>query len=228
MLCVFLQFPTCAAAMLLINSANAQMAAFAVATVGWVLTTMSMGLVEWRRWYLNSTSLSPSGLVCVGLWKVCLYQRVGDYSRARFCYQYSYRDTDLPLGLRISQTLLLVASILGLLGRASVIFALRNAYAGILQKSATFSPFTASGILNLVSSICVSIAVVWNYRSVMNGEGITFPTSLSLPLKPSTQEIGSAHLVACLAAFTMVLSSLLFLSCKFRAVTQVHLETAEM
>ncbi|XP_008694583.1 claudin-34 [Ursus maritimus] len=226
MLCVCLQFPACAASMLLlISNANCQMTGFAVATVGWILTITSMGLVEWRLWYMDNTSIFPSSLVCVGLWKVCIYHRVGDYSGATFCYQYGYRDTYLPLDIRISQNLQLVASVLGLLGRASVIFALRNVYVGILQKSATFNPFVASGILNLASGICISIAVVWNHHSVMNGEGIIFLPSVSLPLKPSTQEIGSALLVACLAAFMMVLSGLLFLSCKFPTVSRVHPET---
>nr|XP_012418089.1 PREDICTED: claudin-9-like [Odobenus rosmarus divergens] len=212
---------------LLINSTNHQVAGFAIATVGWILTTTSMGLVEWRVWYMDNTSLFPSGLVCVGMWKGCIYHHVSN-NRATLCHRYSYRDTYLPLDIRVSQNLLVVASILGLLGRASIIFALRNVYMGILQENATFNPFVASGILNLAAGICISIAVVWNYHSVMNEEGITFPPSLSIPFKPNTQKIGSAFLVACLAAFMMVLSGLLFLSYKFPLVNQVHPETSEM
>ncbi|KAF3815773.1 hypothetical protein GH733_016312 [Mirounga leonina] len=212
-------FPGCAAAMLLfINSANCQVAGFAIATVGWILTTTSMGFVEWRVWHMDNTSLSPSGPVCVGMWKVCIYHHISNYNRTKLCRHFSYRDTYLPLDIRVSQNLLLVASILGLLGRASTIFALRNVYMGVRQGNATFNPSVASGILNLAAGICISIAVVWNYHSVVNEEGITFPPSLAIPFKPDTQETGSAFLVACLAAFMMMLSALLFLAYKLPTV----------
>ncbi|XP_044090699.1 claudin-34 [Neovison vison] len=219
----------CAVAMLLlITSANCQVAGFAMATVGWILTTTSMGLVEWRVWYIENNALLPPGLVCVGMWKVCVYHHVSDHSKVTLCQRYSYRDKYLPLDIRVSQNLLLIASILGLLGRASIIFALRNAYLGILRENAPFNPFIASGILNLASGVCIAVAVVWNYHSVMSEQGISFPPSLSIPFKPNTQEIGSAFLVACLAAFMMLLSGVIFLSHKFSTATQVHPQTSDM
>ncbi|CAK7313709.1 claudin-34 [Vulpes vulpes] len=213
--------------LLLINSTNRQMAGFTIATVGWILTTTSTGLVEWRVWYMNNSSLFPSGLVCVGMWKVCIYQYITNFNRATLCHRYTYHDTYLPLDIRISQNLLLVATILGLLGRAAIIFALRNVYMGIHQ-DATFNPFIVSGILNVVAGVCISITVVWNFYSVINEEGITFPPSLYIPFKPDSQEIGSALLVACLAAFMMLLSGLLFLSYKRPPARQIHPETSEM
>lgn len=227
-LCVFLQFPWCVAAMFLfINSANCQVAGFAIATVGWILTGASLGFVEWRVWHMDNTSLFPSGRVCVGMWKVCLYHHIGNYKRATLCRHYSYLDSYLPLDIRVSQNLLLLASILGLLGRASNVFALRNVYMGVRQGNATFNPFVASGILDLAAGICISIAVVWNYHSVVSEEGITFPSSLAIPFKPSTQEVGTAFLVACLAAFMMVLSGLLFLTYKLPTVNQVHPQSSK-
>ncbi|XP_045852435.1 claudin-34 isoform X2 [Meles meles] len=212
----------------LINSANCQVAGFVVATVGWILTTTSMGLVEWRVWYVENSALLPPGLVCVGMWKVCVYHQVSDHSKATLCQRYGYRTAYLPLDIRVSQSLLLIASILGLLGRASIIFALRNAYLGVVRGNTNFNPLVTSGILNLASGVCISIAVVWNYHSVMSEQGISFPPSLSIPFKPNTQEIGSAFLVACLAAFMMLLSGLIFLSHKFSAATQVHPQTSDM
>ncbi|VCW67485.1 unnamed protein product [Gulo gulo] len=214
--------------LLLINSANCQVAGFAVATVGWILTTTSMGLVEWRVWYIENSALLPPGLVCVGMWKVCVYHHVSDHSKAALCQRYSYRDAYLPLDIRASQNLLLLASILGLLGRASIVFALRNAYLGVLRENAAFNPCVASGILNLASGVCIAIAVVWNYHSVRSEQGISFPPSLSIPFKPNTQEIGSALLVACLAAFMMFLSGVIFLSHKFSTATRVQPQTSDM
>ncbi|XP_029786586.1 claudin-34 [Suricata suricatta] len=187
-------------------SNNCQLAAFILATVGWVLASTCMGLSEWRVWRTESLPFSPSSVVCVGMWKM------SDTNRVEYCQHYSYRDIYLPLDVRVSQYLLLVASILGLLERASVIFALRNLYIGSLPKEATVGPFIASGILNITAGVCVSIAVAWNYHPVTNKEGIAFPPSLCIPFKPETQVVGSTVLVACLGAVLMLWSGLVFIS----------------
>lgn len=207
-------------------SYNRQLAGFTTATVGWILVITSMGLVEWRVWHTENSPLFPSSVVCVGMWKMCIYQHVSNTNRVALCQPYTYRDTYLPLDIRISQNLLLVASILGLLGRASVIFALRNLYIGTLQKNAAFGPFVASGILNIAAGVCVSITVVWNYQSVGREEGIAFPPSLSIPFRPETQELGSAVLVACLGGIMMLLSGLVFISYKHPIFHQVHPRTS--
>uniref|UniRef100_A0A8D0LYA7 Claudin 34 n=1 Tax=Sus scrofa TaxID=9823 RepID=A0A8D0LYA7_PIG len=213
---------------LLISRANRQITGFAVATIGWILGTTSMGLVEWRVWYMDNTSLFPSGLACVGMWRACIYHHVSNSNRTTLCHHYLYHNTYFSLDMRVAQNLLLVASILGLLGKASTIFALRNVYMGILQKNATCESFVTSGMLNIAAGVCISIAVVWNYHSVINEEGIAFPPSFNMPFKPHSQQIGSAILVACLAAFMMLLSGLFSLSYKFALNSQVHPEVSEM
>nr|XP_010947785.2 claudin-34 [Camelus bactrianus] len=97
--------------------------------------------------------------------------------------------THLPLHIRIAQSLLM-ASILGLLGKAFIIFALRNVYLGIAWTRAACNPFTASGTLNVAASLCISMTVVWNYRSVMNEEEVAFLPPLNVPFKPDTQQTG--------------------------------------
>ncbi|XP_057574013.1 claudin-34 [Hippopotamus amphibius kiboko] len=213
---------------LLIGSANRQVVGFAVATIGWILDTTAMGLVEWRVWYMDNTSLSSFDVACVGMWRLCVFHHTSNNSRASTCHHYRYHETYLPLDIHVLQNLLLLASILGLWGKASIIFVLRNVYMGILQKNATCNPFVTSGILNIAAGICISIAVFWNYHSVMNEEGIVFPPSFNIPFKPDTQRIGSAVLVACLAGFMMLLSGLFFLSYKFPLDSQVHPEVSEM
>ncbi|XP_064134837.1 claudin-34 [Loxodonta africana] len=211
---------------LLVNSANCQVAGFAAATIGWLLSTTSMGLVEWRLWHISHAPPLLSSLVCVGMWRVCIHYH--DSNKAIFCYHYTYHDTFLPLDICVSQNLLLVATILGLLGKACIIFAIRNLYMGILRKTATCNPFIASGILYLSASVCISVAVIWNYHSVRNEQGIHFPSSFYVPFKPDTQEIGSAFLVAALAAFLMLLSGFIFLSYRVPLDSQVHPEIAEI
>uniref|UniRef100_A0ABI7VWX6 Claudin 34 n=1 Tax=Felis catus TaxID=9685 RepID=A0ABI7VWX6_FELCA len=220
--------PQHAVSMALPQGANScQSAGFALATLGWILAITSMGLVEWRVWHTGNTSLSHSGVVCVGMWKVCIYHHAPDTNRSTLCYHYTQEDTYIPLGIRICQNLLLVASILGLMGRVSTIFALKNVCVGSVQRNATFGP-RVSGILDIAAGICVLIPVIWNYHSVMNEEGIAFPPFLSLPFKPNTQELGSAVLVAGLSAIMMLSSGLIFLFYGCPIARQVQPQTSEM
>ncbi|KAM4798279.1 claudin-34-like [Urocitellus parryii] len=209
----------------LVSSANCQVAGFAIATVGWILSGISMGLVEWRMWYMNHHPLpASSGVTCVGMWRVCIYNHESNTSKSKMCYQYTYHDDFLPPSICVGQHLLLAANILGLLGKAFIVLALRNVYMGILQKNATCNPFVASGILNITASGCILIVVLWNYYSIISMEGIEFPSSFHVPFKPDVQEVGSALIVATLAAFLLLLSGIIFLSYTFPLDIQVHPE----
>lgn len=53
--------------------------------------------------------------------------------------------------------------------------------------------------MNVVASIFISIAAIWDYWDMMNEEGISFPTSFSVAFNPDTLEVGIAFLVAGLA-----------------------------
>ena len=210
----------------LINIANCQILGFAVATIGWILGTTAMGFVEWRVWYLDNTS-QFSGVACMGMWRVCVFRHT-NITTATSCHSYSYHDTYLPLDIRVSQNLLLMTSILGLLGKASVTFALKNVSMGILEKNTTYKAFVISGILNIAAGICISVALIWNYHSVMTEEGIVFPPSFNLPFKPHAQQIGNTVIVACLAAFVLFLSGSFFLSYRSPLDSQVHPEISGM
>uniref|UniRef100_A0A8D2E153 Claudin-34 n=1 Tax=Sciurus vulgaris TaxID=55149 RepID=A0A8D2E153_SCIVU len=225
LICLQLKHTYAAAMVWLVSSANRQVAGFAIATIGCILSGISMGLVEWRMWYINQPLLSPSGVACVGMWRVCIYHHhYSNISNAKVCYRYTYHDDFLPPDIRVSQHLLLAANILGLLGKAFIILALRNVYMGILQKDDTCNPFVASGILNIAASGCISIVVLWNYYSIMSMEGIEFPSSFRVPFKPDVQEVGSALIVATLAAFLLLLSGTIFLSYTFPLDIQMHPE----
>ncbi|XP_040323547.1 claudin-34 [Herpailurus yagouaroundi] len=217
-----------AVSMALLQGADScQTAGFTLATLGWILTIISMGLVEWRVWHIGNTSLSHSRTVCVGMWKVCIYHHAPIVNRSILCYHYTHEDTYIPLDIRICQNLLLVASILGLMGRVSTIFALKNVCVGSVQRNATLGPIV-SGILDIAASICVLISLIWNHHSVMSEEGIAFPPFLSLPFRPDTQELGSAVLVADLGAIMMLSSGLIFLLYRCPIARQVQPQTSEM
>lgn len=82
---------------------------------------------------------------------------------------------------------------------------------GTLGRKVLCNPFAVSGTLNVAGGMCILITVIWKYNSLMNEEGISFPPSFHIPLKPDGQEMGNAMLVACLAAFLMLLSVLFHL-----------------
>lgn len=95
---------------LLNGSPKRQLAGFMVATIGWILGTRSMGLSEWRVWYVNNTSLLHSGLACVGMWRACPFHRLNSINRAIGCHHYNHHDTYIPLDIRVAQNFLLVSA----------------------------------------------------------------------------------------------------------------------
>lgn len=212
---------------LLVSSFNCQIGGLTITTVGWILSMTSMGLVEWRMWYMDNSSLSPPGLACVGIWKVCVYHRPSYPSRNIVCHLYNHQNTYLPFTVSASQNLLLATSILGLVAKAFSVFALRNMYLEKPRKDVTKNLFVAAGILDITAALCLSVVVAWNYQAVMKEEGIAFPLSFRLPFQPARQEVGSAVHMAALAAFVMLLGGLCFLSHRLPPQGQVHPEVSE-
>ncbi|XP_006088680.1 claudin-34-like [Myotis lucifugus] len=207
---------------------NCQVVSFVLNTLGWMFSMICMGLAKWRLWYMESISAPSQGLACIGMWKLCTYQSANHHSRPIACHRYTYSDTYLPLDIRIAQNLLLAASLLGLLGKVLMVTGLRRVYAGQLQKDTTCNLFFASGVLSIVAGAFILIAVIWNYHSVMNEEGIHFPPSFQIPFRPDRQEIGSTVPVAVLAAFLMLLSGLLTISFQQPPNIEVYPEVSQV
>ncbi|XP_058147465.1 claudin-34-like [Dasypus novemcinctus] len=210
-----------------VGSINRHAAGLAAATVGWILAVTSMGLVAWRVWHMDSSPGFPSGLACVGMWRVCIYHHV-PVGRVPFCHPYSHHDAFLPPDILAAQHLLLAASILGLLGKAAVLLALRNVFKGILQENAAFGPFVTSGILYLLASACLSATVVLNYASVTREQRISFPPSFYLPDRPDAQEVGNASHLATVAALLLLLSGISSFSHRYPLDRQVHPDMSEL
>ncbi|CAK6450656.1 unnamed protein product [Pipistrellus nathusii] len=198
--------------MILFNKANCQAVALALNMLGWIFTMVSMGLPNWRTWYIESSPAPPWGLAYVGMWKVCTYHPNGLQSRPIACHRYTYSDAYLPLDILLAQHLLLVASVLGLLGKGLMVMGLQRVYAGQLQKDTPGNLFLVSKILNIIASAFIFIAVLCNYHAVLNEEGIDFPPSFHIPYRPDQQEMGSTMYLAILAAFLMLLSGLFTIS----------------
>ncbi|EDL96085.1 rCG36285 [Rattus norvegicus] len=198
--------------LLLSKSANCQVGGFALASIAWVLCSISTGLPQWRVWYLNETMFTKPTTAFVGIWRVCIYHENSKPGSVRVCHEYTYHDSFIPLDVRIIQHLLLISNMLGLIGTVTTIFALRNVYTEKVQKNDTYNPFIISAILNIIASISILLAVLFNYFSVIHKAGIAFPPSFHMPLYPSDQRIGIANVVASLCALMFLGSGIILIS----------------
>ncbi|XP_021042973.1 claudin-34-like [Mus pahari] len=210
--------------LLLSKRANCQVGGFALTSVAWVLCSISTGVPQWRVWYLNETIFSEPTIAFIGMWRVCIYHQDSKFGSARVCYEYTYHDSFIPLDVRIVQHLLLISNMLGLIATVISIFALRKVYAGKVQKKTTHNPFFLSAILNIIASILVLLAVLFNYFSVIHKAGITFPASFHLPVYPPSQRIGIANIVASLCALMFLGSGIIFISYTSLVEKQVFAE----
>ncbi|KAL1764850.1 claudin-34-like, partial [Sigmodon hispidus] len=171
-----------------------------------------MGLPQWRVWHFQDPVASKPATAFVGMWRVCAFHSDDSFSNIKTCNRYNYRDTFIPLDIRVAQQLLLISSFLGLVGKITTIICLWNVCVGRIQKNATYNPFGLSGILNIIASSFVFLSVLFNYVSIRFEEGIAFPSSFHIPFQPDTQEIGSAMALATIAAILFLLSGTVLLS----------------
>ncbi|XP_027691102.1 claudin-34 [Vombatus ursinus] len=209
-----------------LTGGNLEVSALALATAGWILAVASMGQSDWRVWHLdNTTPTISSGVAWVGIWKACFYGTfvfAPQGRSAKMCHMYSLSNTFLSWDFRAVQHIFLFACILGVMGKAFIIIALRSFYMGAARKSTTGNAFTVGGFFFSSAGICILICVIWNFHSVSKNESITFPATFYIPPRPKTQEIGNAVIVAIISAILMLLAGVFFLSYKFHLDSRVH------
>nr|XP_005487604.1 claudin-34 [Zonotrichia albicollis] len=201
----------------LVTTSHLQLAAFALGTIGWILCTVSMGIVEWRVWHVDNTTVISSGIAWVGIWKVCFisYLYVSPGYREQFCHKFSGYDSFIPHEIYAAQGLLLIAMFMGLLGLAATIFALRNIYMGVTHKPLIAPFFLVGGFFYISAGVCVLIPVSWNFYSVTHNQSIAFPPSYYMPSSPAAQEAGAAIPVGIVAVILLLLSGTFSLSYRF-------------
>ncbi|NXH20707.1 CLD34 protein, partial [Bucco capensis] len=200
-----------------VSTSHLQLAAFALGTTGWILCTISMGNVEWRVWHVDNTTIISSGIVWVGIWKVCFisYLHVSPGYKEQFCRKFSGYDFSIPREIYAAQGLLLIAMFMGLLGLTATIFALKNIYMGITQKTLITRFFLLSGFFYIFAGLCVLIPVSWNFYSVTHNQSIAFPPSYYLPSSPVAQEAGTAIPIGIVSVILLLLSGTFSLSYRF-------------
>ncbi|KAM6151484.1 claudin-34-like [Rhynchocyon petersi] len=189
--------------MVLVRITRFQLAGFIAFTLGWLLSTTTVGLVEWRVWFITRSPTSVSRVVHVGMWRVCIYD---DDNEDGACHYYTHCSTHLPLTIRGSRSLLLIAFLIGFLVKIFLSLTTRNTPFRNLPTS--YNPFTAAGLLYLCAAFCVSISVMWSYHCLKINEGISFAPTLQLPFQPDSQQAGVAVHLAAVAAILMLFGSL--------------------
>ncbi|KAM8975221.1 claudin-34 [Pelodytes ibericus] len=199
----------------LAHTAHLQLAGFAFATVGWVLSSITTGLVQWRVWHVSNTTIITSGIAWIGIWRACFFSNVlvSAHQNTMYCQELSVMDSFVPNEIFIAQGLMVVSIILGAAGKAFCVWGLKNVYQGSSRVFIRYW-FTASGVLNLLSSVCIIISVSWNLHSVVRNFSISFPTTYEIPSSPEKQEVGAAIAVGFVSAILLFLSGIFFLSYK--------------
>ncbi|KAM3932861.1 claudin-34 [Leptodactylus fuscus] len=198
----------------LAHTGNLQLAGFAILTVGWILGSISMGLVQWRVWHVGNTTLITSGIAWIGIWRTCFFSHVlvSQNLETMYCQPFSMTDSFIPREIFVAQGLMIVAVILGAVGKAVCVFGLKNVYQSTSQASVVSHWFRAGGILILLSSVSIIIPVAWNMHSVANNFSIPFPSTFDMPSSPEKQEVGAAISVGVVSAILLFTSGIFFLS----------------
>ncbi|XP_052600869.1 claudin-34-like [Peromyscus californicus insignis] len=196
----------------MLKNYNHQMGGFALTMVAWLLCCISMRLPQWQVWHYEDPMTFKPTVAFVGIWRACVFHNGSNSSNIRICHQYNYRDSFVPLYIRINQHLLLVSSLLGLFGKITTIIALWTMCMGRVRRNAICNPFSLSGILNMIASSLLYLAVLLNYVSTIRKWGVAFPPSFNMPSHPDTQKIGSAMALVIIAAVFFLFSGTIFLS----------------
>lgn len=200
----------------LAHTAHAQFVGFWAGAVGWILTIVATGLVEWRVWVVSDLAIITSGLAWVGIWRVCFYTSVlvsSEYS-VMYCQRMRLTDAYMPNEIATAQVLLLFAFIFGFFGNSSVIYGLRNIYFGLDETRSITLAFSFGGGLLLLAGVASFIPLFWNLNAVVANETIKFPPNFNMPSAPVDQYIGSGIAIGIFASTLVVLSGIVFLCYK--------------
>ncbi|XP_074843408.1 claudin-34-like [Carettochelys insculpta] len=184
-----------------------------LSVLGWILCTISIGLIQWRVWHVDNTSLISSGIVWIGIWDVCftVNPELANDSSLILCQGFTNENTSIPLEIFAAQDLLMLATVMEAIAIGFVLFALWSAYKKEVKKKYILFFFLTGGVLNIMSSVFIFIPVIWNLYSTMKNHSIVFPPSYYVPSTPKSQKVGAAIPVGLVAALLLLLSGILLL-----------------
>ncbi|XP_067409129.1 claudin-34-like [Emydura macquarii macquarii] len=198
---------------------------FILSILGWILCAISTGLIQWRVWHVDNTTIIFSGIVWIGIWDVCftLNPQLANGSSLMLCQRFTTQNTFIPSEIFVAQDLLTLATAIESVAIIFTFFALWSVYKKTLKKHYILVFFLTGGLLNIISSVIILIPVSWNLYSIMKNHSIAFPPPYHLPSTPKTQKVGAAIPVGLISVLLLLLSGFLLLYDWFlKLVSKVH------
>ncbi|XP_056157472.1 claudin-34-like [Lampris incognitus] len=204
-----------------IHTSHTQLVALWLACVGWTLTTATMGLIQWRVWYVADKSVISSGVAWVGIWRACFnsHTLVTPELRVMFCRGMGIAQDFTPPEVAVAQVLLPLSILVGFGGIAGGVYALRNVYFGLETSTPIRLVFRMAGSLCLLATVMSLTPLLWNLSSVATNQTIHFPPDFHLPPAPVSQQVGAAISVGIIAAILMTTAGIMLLSYRLPART---------
>lgn len=195
------------------HTAHWQFFALAVGFLSWILTMATVGLDDWRLWFVDNTTVINSGVAWIGIWRACFYSHV--LSEIEFCQFLGISESFLPVEIQLAQVLMMLAVIVGLFGNITGAFALRMAYFSLENRSKIRLTFLLAGTLYLLAGSFSLLSLGWNMNSVLSNHTIAFPPEYQFPAAPDRQKVGNAIGVGILSSSLMLLSGVIFLCYRY-------------
>lgn len=209
----------------LAHTAHSQFGALWLACLGWMLTAVALGLVQWRVWLVSDRDIITSGVAWVGLWRTCFnsHTEVSAGFRVMYCRSISLMETFTPPEMAAGQVLMLLSLLVGLGGNAGGVYAMRNAYFGLGKTSRVSQGFMTTGALYLLAAVMSSVPLLWNLSSVVTNQTISFPPDFKLPNVPESQHVGCGIWVGMVGTALMIVSGIIF--CSYRLPVRLQART---
>ncbi|XP_053273534.1 claudin-34-like [Pleuronectes platessa] len=206
----------------LAHTAHAQLGALGLSCVGWTLTAVAFGLIQWRVWLVSDSEVISSGLAWVGLWRTCFnsHTLVSPGFKIMHCRYIGLTEAFTPPEIRAGQVLMVLSLLAGLCGNAGGVYALRNVYFGMGKESPLRLSFSTGGALCLLAAAMSLIPLVWNLTSVVTNQNISFPPEFKMPQAPDSQYAGCGIGVGMVGTIMMIVSGIIFCMYKIPARPQ--------
>ncbi|XP_008323172.1 claudin-34-like [Cynoglossus semilaevis] len=198
------------------HTAHPQLVALWLSCFGWTLTAMALGLDQWRVWLVSDRDIITSGMAWVGLWRACFHSHtvVSPGSGFTHCRSISLTEAFTPPEIVSGQILMVLSFVVGLLGNAGGIYALRNTYFGLEANTPVRLSFCAAGALCLLAAAISLIPLMWNLSSVVTNQTIAFPPEFQLPAAPQSQYVGYSISLGVVGTVLMFASGIIF--CRYK------------
>lgn len=206
----------------LVHTAHAQLAALGLACVGWSLTAVALGLIQWRVWHVADREVISSGVAWVGIWRTCFNSQtlVTPGLMVMHCKYISLTEAFTPPEIAAGQVLMLLSLLVGLCGNAAGVYGLRNIYLGIQKTLLIRLAFPTAGVLYLMAAVMSLVPLLWNLTSVLTNQTINFPPEFKMPRAPESQHVGGGIAVGMVGTILMTVCGIIFCAHRLPARSQ--------